>query len=123
MDVVTGMPRLTFGNSQMLGGLSLLPVLIGLLAVSQALLEAENQVRRAADAQPEIANGDKIRAEFPKLRLLLSKWKILLSSSILGPSSESCPARAAALPALWRMTPQSTCPKRRRSSARGNIEA
>ncbi len=122
VDVVTGMPRLTFGNSQMLGGLSLLPVLIGLFAVSQALLEAENQVRRAADAQPEIANGGKIRAEFPKLRLLLSKWKILLSSSLLGTIIGILPGTGGSIASFVAYDTAKHLSKTTEEFGKGNIE-
>ncbi|MBR0597591.1 tripartite tricarboxylate transporter permease [Sinanaerobacter chloroacetimidivorans] len=81
IDQVTGMSRLTFGNANLLSGLSLLPVLIGLFAISQAFSEAE----KVGEEKPaELSVKGKVKGEFPKFSLLVSKWKILLSSSMIG---------------------------------------
>lgn len=82
VDTVTGMNRLTFGSVNLTGGLQLLPVLIGLFAVSQALIDAENFGGTAEEG--EVLGGNKIKAEFPKLKQMLENWKIILSSSVLG---------------------------------------
>jgi putative tricarboxylic transport membrane protein len=42
LDPINGFPRFTFGNLNLLNGISLLPVLIGLFAISQALDSTEN---------------------------------------------------------------------------------
>jgi putative tricarboxylic transport membrane protein len=42
IDPINGFPRFTFGNLNLLNGISLLPVLIGLFAISQALDSTEN---------------------------------------------------------------------------------
>jgi putative tricarboxylic transport membrane protein len=42
LDPINGFPRFTFGNLNLLNGIALLPVLIGLFAISQALESAEN---------------------------------------------------------------------------------
>ena len=46
MDPVTGFPRFTFGNIQMLNGLSIIPVLIGLFAVAEALIQLEDILKK-----------------------------------------------------------------------------
>lgn len=55
MDPIAGMPRFTFGVPDMLGGLSLIPVLIGLFAISEllrgAFFEASTVARRPAIGQ------------------------------------------------------------------------
>ncbi len=82
VDTVTGSNRLTFGSVNLTGGLQLLPVLIGLFAVSQALTDAEGFGGAAEEG--EILGGKGIKAEFPKLKEMLENWKIILSSSVLG---------------------------------------
>ena len=82
VDVVTGQNRLTFGTVSLTGGLELLPVLIGLFAVSQAFVDAELFGTGMSDG--EVLGGSKIKAELPKLRQLINNWKIILSSSVLG---------------------------------------
>lgn len=71
VDTVTGMNRLTFGSVNLTGGLQLLPVLIGLFAVSQALIDAENFGGTVEEG--EVLGGNKIKAEFPKLKQMLEK--------------------------------------------------
>lgn len=46
MAPVTGFPRFTFGFSELNGGFSILPVLIGLFAISQIMVFAEEKYRR-----------------------------------------------------------------------------
>lgn len=45
MDPVTAYPRFTFGNIQLLNGLSIIPVLIGLFAVAEALVQMEDIIK------------------------------------------------------------------------------
>lgn len=53
MDPVAGTPRFTFGSSDLLGGLGLIPVLIGLFAISELLRGSFNQAAVAA-ARPSM---------------------------------------------------------------------
>ena len=46
MDNPAGFPRLTFGNEQLLGGLSLVPVMVGMFAVSEVLRFAVNAAKK-----------------------------------------------------------------------------
>lgn len=79
LDPVSGITRLTFGVPNLLSGLNLLPVLIGLFAVSQAFSEAEN-----IGMKIDVAVKGKVKGELPKLKVILERWKILLSSSVIG---------------------------------------
>ncbi len=78
-DPVTGVSRYTFGIPNLISGVNLLPVLIGLFAVSQAFVDAED-IRDKI----EILVKGKIKGSFPKMQVLLDRWKIVLSSSIIG---------------------------------------
>jgi putative tricarboxylic transport membrane protein len=55
MDWVTGVPRFTFGSTDMLGGFSLIPVLIGVFAASEVFHQVHQSfVKGAKKARPQI---------------------------------------------------------------------
>ncbi len=58
-DPVTATPRLTFGSIELMDGFSLIPLLIGLLALSEVFSQFEKQRRRGAQG----ANGDDLDPE------------------------------------------------------------
>ncbi|MBB2971573.1 tripartite tricarboxylate transporter permease [Mesorhizobium sp. RMAD-H1] len=49
MDPVSGIPRFTFGSANLMGGLGLIPVLIGLFAISELLRNANAEFHGRAD--------------------------------------------------------------------------
>ena len=51
-DPVTGTPRFTFGSLDLSSGLSLVPTMVGLLIVSEALIQIE-RMKRGAETKPE----------------------------------------------------------------------
>ncbi|MDR0576715.1 MAG: tripartite tricarboxylate transporter permease [Candidatus Accumulibacter sp.] len=56
IDVIVGTPRYTFGSYHMMGGLALLPVLIGVFAMAQVFSEVGNPPREA-DIVPQKITG------------------------------------------------------------------
>jgi putative tricarboxylic transport membrane protein len=50
MDWVTGVPRFTFGSTDMLGGFSLIPVLIGVFAASEVFHQTQHSIVKGATA-------------------------------------------------------------------------
>ncbi len=119
IDQVTGMTRLTFGSTNLLSGLSLLPVLIGLFAISQALTEAE----KIGEEKPtEMAVKGKVKGEFPKASLLLSKWKILLSSSVLGTLVGILPGAGGSIASFVAYDQAKRLSKEPETFGKGNIE-
>ena len=79
MDPVTGISRYTFRNPNLFSGLNLLPVLIGLFAVSQAFSDAS----KTDEEKIEVVKSE-VAGQFPKIRLFVEKWRIILSSSVIG---------------------------------------
>jgi putative tricarboxylic transport membrane protein len=67
LDNLTGVPRFTFGNASMAGGLSFTSLAIGLFGVSEILINLEKT--------------DAIKAIQPKLRDLVPRWKDLRDSA------------------------------------------
>lgn len=49
LDPITGSPRLTFGNAELLDGIGLIPMLIGFLAISEVFRQLEQPVRHLAE--------------------------------------------------------------------------
>jgi putative tricarboxylic transport membrane protein len=90
MDPVEGVPRLTFGFSYLLGGIPMIPVMIGMFAVSEVL----KQVIR-----PTQIKSDKV-IDFKRSRKWLSfrEWwdlkMTMLRCSVLGTISASSRAGA-----------------------------
>ncbi|GHU07727.1 C4-dicarboxylate ABC transporter permease [Betaproteobacteria bacterium] len=56
IDVIVGTPRYTFGNYYLMGGLSLLPVLIGVFAMAQVFSEVGNPPREADIVRQKITD-------------------------------------------------------------------
>lgn len=50
MDPVTGYPRFTFNTMELMGGINVVPALIGLFAIPQALLLLRPAVEKGAMA-------------------------------------------------------------------------
>ena len=78
IDSLTGFARFTFGNVNLLGGISFIPVLIGIFAFSQALTMMEELVMDKNTTATE-----KLSRILPSLTdILKCKWTILRSSVI-----------------------------------------
>jgi putative tricarboxylic transport membrane protein len=90
LDPITSVPRLSFGNLNMMGGLSFMPLLIGLFAISEAIIQVEahfaqnSNVREKAsgmnEGDPEIIQSQ----EGLTLREMKGLVKTWLRSSIIG---------------------------------------
>ncbi|WP_024821306.1 tripartite tricarboxylate transporter permease [Aminobacterium mobile] len=78
-DPVTGMVRYSFGIPNLLSGLNLLPVLIGLFAVSKALEDAET-----IGSSVKLTSNKGLKGEFPSFITLLERKWIILSSAVIG---------------------------------------
>lgn len=79
LDPMSGAQRYTFGTTFLLGGISLIPLLIGMFALSEILLRAESSVRRQS-----VAGIDPARAatRLPMSGLLRLLPTILRSTGI-----------------------------------------
>lgn len=78
LDQISGASRLTFGRVELLGGIPLIPVLIGLFAVSQVLRDSP----MARTRQPSYSTG--VRAALPGLTELLGNWRVLILGAAIG---------------------------------------
>jgi len=78
MDPIGGVPRFTFGSINLTSGVSFIPALIGLFAVSQVIKEVEEKVK--GSQQKKI----KFQRERISLKEHFSYWKDYLRSSLIG---------------------------------------
>ncbi len=78
IDVMTGAQRLTFQNPFVANGIGLVPVLIGMFGITQALEDAARQ-----DVLGQIVTQQLGRL-FPSLAQLRRMWRIILESSWIG---------------------------------------
>lgn len=82
-DPMAGVARLTFGNRQLLSGIEMIPVLIGLFAVTEVLKETKIKKRLSAEDGVADAKG-KVKTKMPTFKEFWSvKW-VMLRCSIVG---------------------------------------
>lgn len=79
LDYSYGRPRFTFGVLELEGGISFIPALIGLFALSEVLRMAEN--RFSPDSKPADFRNDRI---FPSFSELAKLWPTMGRASIIG---------------------------------------
>lgn len=80
-DPMYGVQRLTFGSKQLLSGIEMIPVLIGIFAVTEVLNQTMETRRLKAE---DGIGGGKVNTKMPKWAEWLSiKW-VILRSAIMG---------------------------------------
>lgn len=78
LDPISGSERFTFGNSGMLGGIPLIPTLIGLFALSEVFMSLQENEKIRQVVQD-------ISDRYPKIKEILPyKFAFLRSSFLLG---------------------------------------
>ncbi len=84
-DPLTGFARFTFGRGSLLGGISVMPILIGMFAIPEvinAFVEAKGVGGHLSSTLP--FDPDQLKAPFPTFKELRRCAKILLYGSCLG---------------------------------------
>lgn len=80
-DPMAGVARLTFGNSQLLAGVEMIPVLIGLFAVTEVL--KQSNAKKRLSAEDGISKG-RVNTKMPSFKEMWSiKW-VMLRCSVVG---------------------------------------
>jgi putative tricarboxylic transport membrane protein len=93
LDPMLGVQRFTMGNMNLLGGFSFVPVLIGLFAIAEVLV----QVTRVREEQPRFAAVQNV---LPSLRELFSHRWLLLKSGLIGTFIGALPGAGADIASL-----------------------
>ncbi len=79
MDPMTSYPRFTFDSLTLLNGISFIPVMIGLFAVSEAFVSLEEQLKDKGGVKNIVASY-----ALPKWREFKALWVSIIRSSFLG---------------------------------------
>jgi putative tricarboxylic transport membrane protein len=77
LDTFTGGERFTFGIAKLMDGISFIPALIGLYALSQVFIGIEQ-------LGTELGAKGRYSYRIPGIRQLTSLWRVILQSSIIG---------------------------------------
>jgi putative tricarboxylic transport membrane protein len=102
LDPMTASPRMTFGVVELLDGLPLLPIAIGMLGLAEVMVAAERAFRRRNGG----GSGQDVTAisatSGPALSLseFGSHWKTVLRSSLIGSAIGALPGIGASLAAF-----------------------
>jgi putative tricarboxylic transport membrane protein len=92
-DGITGVERFTFGTTILLGGIELVPAMVGLLAVSEILIEAEEPFTEYKGS----AKYRGLREEMPRFSDYKENWLTLTKSSVIGTITGSLPGAGATI--------------------------
>ena len=84
MDPQTGVARFTWGSTTLLSGVEMIPVMIGLFAVTEVLKQTVKRSKKDGGKMDSTSKDGKFTTAFPKVKEFLAvKW-VMLRSSILG---------------------------------------
>jgi putative tricarboxylic transport membrane protein len=84
LDPLSGVPRFTFGSQNLLGGVTFIPVLIGLFGYAQVFRNIE-KIHISAHTQ------NKIQKVLPTLKEILTNLPVMFKSSLMGTFIGSVP--------------------------------
>ena len=90
MDLITGVPRFDFGTVELLGGISVVALAIGLFGISEIINQLENYVISYKVVQ-------EIKDVLPKAKDILIHYKLIIKSSIIGTIVGVIPAAGDAI--------------------------
>lgn len=93
-DPISGITRYDFGIFELSAGLALIPVLVGLFALSEVIWRVAGPQENATPIQ------EKVGIALPSLREIGSRWKVLLKSSLIGTWIGSLPGVGATAASL-----------------------
>ena len=93
MDPMTGFARFTFGSANLLGGINLLPLMIGLFGLSEAMVQMVSTLEYKVLKQ-------KLTNVVPRISKLFKYWFTILRSSVIGTFIGAVPAAGGPIAAL-----------------------
>jgi len=94
MDPIVGNFRFTFGNLNMMGGIALIPALVGLFAITEVL----NKVNRFNEDDGTVITD--IKMSWPNLKLYWKHKVLIIKSAIIGILVGACPGTGPTI-ASW----------------------
>lgn len=94
LDPLLGVPRLTFGSRMLTTGIEMIPVMIGIFAVTEVLKQTGKPAKLSAD---DASKAGSTKAQFPTRRELFSLRWLLLRCSALGTAIGILPGAGATI--------------------------
>src|SRR3954467_11372180 len=80
VDIITGMPRITFGSTDLLAGVKFLVVVVGMFGIGELLRAAEENIMSKSAVKAKVTVADIAGA----LREMAGYWKTFLRSTLIG---------------------------------------
>jgi putative tricarboxylic transport membrane protein len=93
MDELSGYSRFTFGSLELLGGLSFVPVMIGLFAMSEVLTTVEGYFQKKGGVRTTVSNLIRL----PSAGQILSLTRSIIKSSLIGTGIGVIPGAGATI--------------------------
>lgn len=81
---VDGVSRFTFGNYELTNGFNILPIVVGVYAVSEAIKAAEDRFVKSEERMGDRIEVKRFKGFGISIREYLSHWKNVLRSSVIG---------------------------------------
>lgn len=78
MDTVDGTPRFQFGRTELIGGINIICIALGMFALAEVMLKSYKSVKQNTESQIKVEN-DKF-----SLFQALKHWKVMLVSAVTG---------------------------------------
>lgn len=116
IDPISGAQRFTFNNTNLMGGIALIPVLLGIFAIPQVLQDVREK------HEIYIKSDTRLRTMIPKLSELKRHWKNFLRSSLLGTWIGILPGAGSTTAALISYDQAHKASKNPETFGKGNIE-
>ncbi len=118
-DPMYAVQRMTFGSKELLAGVEMIPVLIGIFAVTEVLIQTSKKVRVTAD---EGISGGKVNTEMPTFKEWWAiKW-VTLRSSIIGTIVGILPGAGATIASFMCYSMETKMSKHPEQFGKGAIE-
>ena len=121
-EPVTALPRLTFDIYQLGGGLSLIPVAIGLLAFSEILLQLEKFTKKGGGEHLAHKFSEKLEDRMLPLKQFFSNTKTLLRGSMIGIGVGAMPGLGAPVASFMSYDQAMKRSKHREEFGKGRLE-
>jgi putative tricarboxylic transport membrane protein len=121
MDPMTGTPRFTFGNINMLSGVTLIPTLVGMFAISEILVEYSDFCHSKKDGGSVDIPQD--RKSHLSMKEFFSYWRTLIRSSLIGVFIGALPGSGASTASFISYSMAQRSSKHPEEFGEGSVEA
>ncbi|ALX47568.1 tripartite tricarboxylate transporter permease [Lentibacillus amyloliquefaciens] len=116
MDPVSGVPRFTFGNVNLLGGLALVPVLVGLFAITEIFIQSQTAHVISKPKQTKILDKPE------SIWKLFKYWKTIIKSTFIGTFIGMIPGTGAPLASFLSYNESRRSSKNKKEYGKGSME-